>query len=120
MKIKAITKYPFKGKEYNSLKEIKEELHNIIMNNKGNISIFKNDTISLVKTTKEDFWLYDYTRGQNISMRAKTEQDALIEGLMYYQKRLKKVEKEFKSLESKVINFVNLFIEDEKDSLNQF
>ena len=30
MKIKAITKYPFKGKEYNSLKEIKEEVHNII------------------------------------------------------------------------------------------
>lgn len=30
MKIKAITKHIFKGKEYNSLKEIKEEIHNTI------------------------------------------------------------------------------------------
>jgi hypothetical protein len=30
MKIKAITKYTFKGEEYSSLKEIKEEIHNII------------------------------------------------------------------------------------------
>ena len=28
--IKSITKYNFKGKEYNSLKEIKEEIHNTI------------------------------------------------------------------------------------------
>lgn len=30
MKIKAITKYLYKGKEYNSLKEIKEVVHNTI------------------------------------------------------------------------------------------
>lgn len=30
MKVKAIVKYPYKGKEYNSLKEIKEEIHNTI------------------------------------------------------------------------------------------
>jgi hypothetical protein len=30
MKIKAIQKYLYKGKEYNSLEEIKEEIHNII------------------------------------------------------------------------------------------
>jgi hypothetical protein len=30
MKVKAVTRYPFKGKEYNSLKAIKEEVHNII------------------------------------------------------------------------------------------
>ena len=30
MKIKAITKYKFDGKEFESLKEVKEELHNII------------------------------------------------------------------------------------------
>lgn len=30
MKVKEITKYVFKGKEYKSLKEIKEEIHNTI------------------------------------------------------------------------------------------
>ena len=30
MEVKTITKYSFKGKEFNSLKEIKEELHNRI------------------------------------------------------------------------------------------
>lgn len=30
MKIKAVTKYQYKGKEYESLKALKEEVHNII------------------------------------------------------------------------------------------
>jgi hypothetical protein len=30
MKVKAITKFIYKGKEYNSLKEIKEDIHNTI------------------------------------------------------------------------------------------
>lgn len=30
MLIKPVTKYPYKGKEYNSLKVIKEEIHNTI------------------------------------------------------------------------------------------
>lgn len=30
MKVKAITKFVYKGKEYNSLKEIKEAIHNTI------------------------------------------------------------------------------------------
>ena len=83
------------------------------MNNKGNILIFKNDTICLVKTPREGFWLYDYIRGFNISMRAETEQDAFIEGLMYYQNRVTILEKDLKSLKSKVNNFVELFREDE-------
>tara|TARA_R110002020_G_scaffold399423_1_gene609296 strand:+ start:3326 stop:3607 length:282 start_codon:yes stop_codon:yes gene_type:complete len=30
MLIQSITKYPYKGEEYNSLKEVKEEIHNTI------------------------------------------------------------------------------------------
>lgn len=30
MKIKSVTKYNFKGKEFNTLEEIKEEIHNTI------------------------------------------------------------------------------------------
>ena len=30
MKIQPITKYPFKGKEYNNLKEVQDAVHNII------------------------------------------------------------------------------------------
>ena len=76
------------------------------------IVIFKNETITLLQG-KDGFWLYDYTRGMNLSMRAKTEQDAFIESLEYYQKRLKQVEEDFKNLNIKVTNFLADFIEDE-------
>lgn len=85
------------------------------MNNKGNIQIFKNDTITLIKTEKEGYWLYDTTRGMNLSMRAKTEQESFIEALTYYQKRLSKVEEEFKLLQSKVDNFVGSFMDEDKE-----
>ena len=70
--------------------------------------IFKNDTITLSKCI-DGFWLYDYTRGMNLSMRAKTEQDAFIGAITYYQRSLKEVEKEFNSLQSKVDDFVDSF-----------
>lgn len=58
------------------------------------------------------FWLYDETRGMNLSMRAKTERDAFVEALHYYQLRLANVEKEHASLTDKVNTFVAQFIED--------
>jgi len=69
------------------------------------ISIFKNDTISLTQGN-DGFWLHDKILGINISMRAKTEQSAFVEALTYYQKTLKKVNAEYKTLYSKVDNFV--------------
>lgn len=72
------------------------------------LSIFKNETISLTKhPEKEEYWLYDYTRGMNLSMRAKTERDAFIEAIAYYQRRLAEVENEFSSLNSKVSDFIS-------------
>jgi len=74
------------------------------------ILIFKNETVTLSKDpNKEDYWLYDKTRGCNLAMRAKTEQEAFIQTITYYQKRLIEVEKEFNSLKDKVDSFVESF-----------
>lgn len=74
--------------------------------------LFKNETITLSECP-DGFWLYDYTRGMNLAMRAKTVQDAFVEALLYYQKRLKHVENELKELKTLVDNFVGNFIDNE-------
>lgn len=58
------------------------------------------------------FWLYDKTRGINLSMRAKTETEAFVEALTYYQRRTAEVETELSSLQLKVNNFVSQFVEE--------
>ncbi len=58
------------------------------------------------------FWLYDETRGMNLAMRAKSEQDAFVEALTYYQERLKELETELHSLQTKVNAFVGQFADD--------
>lgn len=60
------------------------------------------------------FWLYDKTRGMNLSMRAKTAEAAFVEALTYYQERLLKVEGEFDALSKKVDAFVSQFVEPEE------
>ena len=59
------------------------------------------------------FWLYDKTRGMNLSMRAKTAEDAFVAALTYYQKRLTEVEQAHRALTQKVDAFVAQFAEDE-------
>jgi hypothetical protein len=71
-------------------------------------TVFKIDTLSLHEC-EDGYYLYDYVIGMNLSMRAKTEQEALIEGLTYYQKRLKEVKLEYRKLSDKIENFVSLF-----------
>ena len=70
--------------------------------------VFKIDTLSLHECT-DGYYLYDYVVGMNISMRAKTEQDAYIEALLYYQKRLQQVENDYKVLNDKVESFLSQF-----------
>jgi hypothetical protein len=70
--------------------------------------IFKTDTLSLSECN-DGFYLYDYVIQMNISMRAKTEQDAFIEALMYYQKSLQETKKNLKDIEDKVYNFIGKF-----------
>jgi hypothetical protein len=45
----------------------------------------------------------------NISMQAKTEQDAYIEALLYYQRRLVEVKTDYKTLNDKVETFLSQF-----------
>ena len=68
--------------------------------------VFKIDTLSLHECT-DGYYLYDYVVGMNISMRAKTEQDAYIEALLYYQKRLQQVKNDYKVLNDKVESFLS-------------
>lgn len=68
--------------------------------------------LALTEST-DGFWLYDETRGMNLSMRAKTAEAAFVEALTYYQERLTRVETEHKELRSKVDAFVSQFTEDD-------
>lgn len=80
-------------------------------------SVFKSSTLSL-SLGHDGYWLYDYTRGMNLSMAAKTEQEAFVEALTYYQKRLAFVEKELKETKTKIFGFISEFVSDyeEKDN----
>ena len=60
--------------------------------------VFKIDTLSLHECT-DGYYLHDYVVGMNISMRAKTEQDAYIEALLYYQRILVEVKNRLQNFE---------------------
>lgn len=60
------------------------------------------------------FWLYDKTRGMNLSMRAGTATDAFVEALTYYQDRLRTAEQDYKNLREKVDALVSQFMENEE------
>lgn len=75
-------------------------------------NVFKFDTISLTECN-DGYYLYDYVVGMNISMRAKTEQDACIEALLWYQKKLDVVKLDYKILNDKVQNFLSQFDREE-------
>ena len=72
--------------------------------------IFKNETLTLTEglPTSGDrgFWLYDNTRGMNLSMKAESERAAFIECILYYQKRLSSVEKSLDAITSRVHSFM--------------
>jgi hypothetical protein len=70
------------------------------------------ETLGLTECN-DGFWLYDKTRGMNLSMRAKTPQDAFVEALTYYQRRLQEVETKHKDMGEKVLAFVAQFTEDD-------
>lgn len=71
------------------------------------------ETLSITECG-DGFWLYDETRSMNLSMRAKSPQDAFVEALGYYQRRLAEVEASHKSLDSRVQEFVSQFVEEDE------
>lgn len=75
------------------------------------ISITKlSGTLTLSEGT-DGLWLWDETRGMNLSMCAKSSTDAFVEALTYYQDRLARVEQEHAALRAKVDAFLGQFVE---------
>ena len=71
-------------------------------------NVFNLKNLSLTECN-DGYYLYDSVVGMNISMRAKTEQDACIEALLWYQERLANAKLEYKILNDKVETFLSLF-----------
>ena len=59
------------------------------------------------KNGRHGFWLYDTTRGMNLSMRAKSSTEAFVEALTYYQRRLLEIELALRKLNTQVDTFVS-------------
>jgi len=88
------------------------------MSNPPNVIVKLSDTLSLCEYQNPNsghfgFWLYDETRGMNLSMRAKTAQDAFVEAIGYYQERLNSVLNEYNQLKTKVDAFIGQFAEND-------
>ena len=73
------------------------------------------DKLTLTES-RDGYWLWDATQQMNLSMRAKSPTDALVEALGYYQRRLGKVEAELRDISDKVEAFVAQFAEPEDDN----
>jgi len=68
-----------------------------------------------ISECSDGFWLYDKTRGMNLSMQAKTFNDAFVQALTYYQKQLSNVEKSYWALQGQVDSFVSQFADKQDD-----
>lgn len=71
-------------------------------------------TLSLSECS-DGFWLWDETRQMNLAMKSKSPESALVEAITYYQRRLKEVESDYKSLKAKVESFIGEVASDEDD-----
>ena len=69
-------------------------------------------TLHLAECT-DGWWLYDDTRGMNLSMGATTRESAFIKTIEYYQGRLAEIESNYRQLKGHVDSFVNLFADEE-------
>lgn len=77
--------------------------------------IVLDDTLAITERT-DGWWLYDKTRGMNLSMKARTKDDAFFNALNYYQHRLTSVETAHRQLREKVDAFVMQFNDEENDN----
>jgi hypothetical protein len=72
------------------------------------------DTLTLSECS-DGFWLWDDTRKMNLSMKARTAQDAFVATIGYYQKRLTEVEARYTALNNSVDKFVAQHCEGHND-----
>jgi hypothetical protein len=70
------------------------------------ISAVKLSRTLSISELHDGFWLYDETQEMNLSMRAKTITDALVEALEYYQDELEEITDLYEGLKEKVNSFV--------------
>ena len=68
--------------------------------------LIDNEVLTLSVGDKDGYWLYDKQSKMNLSMRAKSERDAFIEALTYYQGRLSTVETSYNAMRSRVHAFM--------------
>lgn len=64
---------------------------------------------------RDGFWLYDKTRGMNLSMRARTERAAFLEALDYYQRRAQQVESELAETTARLQSVIDIVAPDLPD-----
>ena len=57
------------------------------------------------------FWLYDETQGMNLAVRAKSEREAFVKALDFYQTYYKKEKEQHKALKAKVDSFLIQFVD---------
>jgi hypothetical protein len=68
------------------------------------------DTLSITeyKTSgAKGFWLFDRTQGMNLAMQARSERDAFVQALGYYQRQLSIAKGRLQKLDKAVNNFIN-------------
>ena len=61
----------------------------------------------------DGWWLYDKTQGMNLAMRAESRDQALMQAIGYYQRRLSEVETAHRCLSGRVDAFVRQFVEEQ-------
>ena len=66
------------------------------------------DNLTLSVCT-DGLWLWDRTRQMNLAMKAKTEREAFLDVIKYYQNRLLEVEASHNALQTKVDSFLVQF-----------
>lgn len=76
-----------------------------------NVHVIKTETFTITHC-RDGYWLYDNTRGMNLSMRAESVEAAFTEALLYFQRRLRTVEQQHRSLKVKVEEFVEQFVDE--------
>lgn len=75
-------------------------------------NVFKTETLTLTEC-RDGYYLWDKVAGFNITIQAKSEQQALIEGIECYQRYYSKLQKEHKELSNKVDSFLCQFSRDD-------
>ena len=79
--------------------------------------VMKYDETLKLAECPDGFWLYDTTRGMNLSMRSPTKDYALFNALKYYQIKLLEKEIELTELKEKVNIFVDQFVEEQPEEI---